>query len=62
MKHIISYDDLQYCEHHVALELYAFGEGTQNEGRGDEGKHALEHGEREFGNASGGQAVHAYTA
>ena len=56
----IGYDDPQNDEHHVALELDSFGKCSENERRGDECEHALEHGECHFGYARRHYAVCRY--
>ena len=57
----IGYDDPQNGEHHIALELYALGKGTEDKRRGNEGKHTLEHGERKLWYAGRRNAVDGYT-
>ena len=50
-------DNPQQGEHHVAFKLNALCEGAEDKSRCDKSKHALEHYERQFGNACRHQRV-----
>ena len=47
----------QRDEHDIARKLDTFGKGTQYQRGGDDGKHALEHHEYQFGNVARGQRI-----
>ena len=50
-------NDPQGNEYDIARELDSFGKGSQYQGWGDDGEHALEHDEQQFGNVACGQCV-----